>query len=284
MTDSHGTTPREAFARVVRALEPYAHDVVMIGGWVHALLLSKAGDRTSPVYTDDIDVSVPRKLLATGRPTLIELATGAGFKIDPLSELEDSPIRLTIKGKHGTLIDLDILTESPTPREAILIEGQPGLAAQGYPGQAFLLNHTQWVEVGPEIHRLLDPPMLVRIPTIGAYSVHKGLSFATRTNGSKAAKDLVYLFEILRHSTLGRLARTEVRELATESPQIIDEWCQNLSSALLRGDLLREMADQLSLVGQVTGPTLDVIGRVKGEFRRTLDEIQAKLSNRRPPS
>ena len=36
-------TASEAFARVVIALEPYAAQVVFVGGWVHALFLAEAG-------------------------------------------------------------------------------------------------------------------------------------------------------------------------------------------------------------------------------------------------
>jgi DNA-directed RNA polymerase specialized sigma24 family protein len=79
------------------------------------------------------------------------------------------------------LVDLDILTEAPDPRRPVLIEGQRGLAAQGYPGQRILLENTRDVHVGAAIHPMLDPPRRIRIPTLAAYVLQKAISSATRT-------------------------------------------------------------------------------------------------------
>jgi hypothetical protein len=268
-------SPRDAFARTVRALEPYAEDVVLIGGWVHALLLASVNDHVSAIYTDDIDITIPRRLIAAGRPTLVELATEAGFEIDPLSDIPGSPIRLIVQGPGGTVIDLDIMAEASTPHEAVRIDGQPDLAAQGYPGQQFLLDHAQWVAVGPDVHPLLDPPTRVRIPTVGAYVIHKGLSSATRTRRAKVAKDLVYLYEILRHPTLGHTARAEIRELAAESAELVDQWAAHLSSVLGNEPTLREMASQLLLAGRTVGSEPDVIARMRAVLRLAVGEARA---------
>ena len=49
----------EVFARTIRALQPYTHDVVFIGGWVHALYLAEANSPDRPIRTEDIDVTIP---------------------------------------------------------------------------------------------------------------------------------------------------------------------------------------------------------------------------------
>ncbi len=59
----------EIFARTVIALELYAGDVVFVGGWVHALYLADANADERPVVTDDIDLSIPHRLLAGDRGT-----------------------------------------------------------------------------------------------------------------------------------------------------------------------------------------------------------------------
>lgn len=64
----------EVFARTVRALEPYAGEIVLIGGWVHALYIAEANTGTRAVYTSDIDLTVPPRLTTGNRPTLIELS------------------------------------------------------------------------------------------------------------------------------------------------------------------------------------------------------------------
>ena len=50
----------DPFAALLRALAPYGNDVVVIGGWVHALYLARASARGEPggiaVLTDDFDI------------------------------------------------------------------------------------------------------------------------------------------------------------------------------------------------------------------------------------
>lgn len=144
---------REVFARTMLALQPYSQEIVLIGGWVHALYLTEVDSSLHPVHTDDIDITIPRILLREGRPTLIELAIEAGFERDEWF-VDGAPIRLTQTGPEGTLIDLDVITEGKDPRTAVPIEGQPDLAAQGYPDQQMLLDNPRWT-APPFTHLLI---------------------------------------------------------------------------------------------------------------------------------
>lgn len=71
----------DVFARMVIALQPYAGGVVFIGSWVHALYLAEANSRDRPVRTEDIDFTIPPRLLTGDRPALLDLVTAAGFQI-----------------------------------------------------------------------------------------------------------------------------------------------------------------------------------------------------------
>ena len=195
----------EAFARTVLALQPYAGDVVFIGGWIHALYLAEANASDRPVRTEDIDVTLPHTLLAGDRPTLLELAVAARFEVQEFGAAS-GVFEIFQQDRDGTVIELDLLTESPDPRTPVEIEGQHGLMVHGYPGQQVFLENARWMSVGPDIHPLLDPPCRIRVPTIAAYMLGKALSSASRTRLSKQAKDLVYLYEIAR-SGAGRQQR-----------------------------------------------------------------------------
>lgn len=263
---------RKAFAQVIQTLQPYAQDIVVVGGWVHALLLASDNDSATPVLTDDIDITIPRHLPAGTRPTLLELAAIAGFERDPLSDIEGSVVRLIAQGPFGTIIDLDLLTESEMPRSAVSIDGQLELAVQGYPGQQFLMDNTQWIEVGQEIDDSLNPPVRIRIPTVAAYVVHKGLSSASRTLPGKSAKDLVYVFELLRHPKLGRQAREELASLRPEYSDMLARWRAHVANVLNRNALLNEMAQQLLYSDMAIGPTEDIVARIKTVFRRHISD------------
>ena len=166
---------RRSFARAVLAFEPYAQELVYVGGWVHALYLTDAGLTTRPVVTDDVDVSLPRILAPRDRPTLLELARKAGFTEHWLPDVGDA-LRLLYSVPNPRsgmqIVDLDLLTESPTAA-GVPIQGQPDLLAQGYPGQHLLQRESQWITVGPDVHPLLDPPQRIRVPTIAAYVLQR---------------------------------------------------------------------------------------------------------------
>ncbi|MBC7671143.1 MAG: hypothetical protein H7247_01875 [Polaromonas sp.] len=184
------------FARVLIALQPYVDEIVFVGGWVHALYLAEAND-SGAVMTEDIDVTLPHTLLTRDRPTLLELARDAGFERDPISDMEEVAVWMVYRNADGLTVPIDFLTEGE-PRRPVSIVGQPGLMAQGYPGQQMLLQSWRWMEVGTDVHALLDPPRRVRVPTLGAYVVQKAMSAAMRGHRGKAAKDYAYIADFGR--------------------------------------------------------------------------------------
>lgn len=267
MSDSH-----EIFAKTIISLEPYLNDIVLIGGWVHALYLADANTQDSPVLTYDIDFSIPQKLLTEGRRELLDLALEAGFEIDPISELDGASLRLTHPGPDNALIDLDLITEGLTPRAAVQIEGQANLVAQAYPGQKILLENTKVVLAGPEIHDLLSPPRSIRVPVPAAYVLHKALSSGTRVNWLKKAKDLVYLYEIVRHPILGPEVVAGMPGLARQYLTEYRTWRGTLTAVIESPSTRREIAEQLLLSRRAHGSEDDVAQQVAARLRRLLLE------------
>lgn len=265
---------REIFAQVLQALKPYAADIVVIGGWVHALYLANAAangeEGGRPVFTEDIDISVPRQLFLHGRQPLIDLVERIGFERDPISDMQGAPLMLRRVIQQNTIIDLDILTESSNPHDVVSIEGQRGLQISGYPGQIILLENTQWMTVGVELHASLNEPVQIQVPTLSAYVFHKGLSSEQRVNENKSAKDLVYLTEILRHPVLGPLAREGIRAMAVRYPSYYLQWDRYLNSVLHNRRLLKEISDQLVLSGQAVGTEDDLVTSITRRIRRVL--------------
>jgi hypothetical protein len=207
----------QQFARVVIALQPYILDIVFVGGWVHVLYLAEAND-SGAVQTEDVDVTLPRELLTRDRATLLELAGVAGFHRDPVSDMEGVPPWMVYRNADGLTIPIDFLTEGD-PRWPVEIIGQAGMLAQGYPGQQMLLDSCRWLEVGSVLHPMLEPALRICVPNLGAYLVQKAMSCAARGNRMKAAKDLVYIFEILRHPRLGVGLAMEIRALRERYPR-----------------------------------------------------------------
>lgn len=261
----------EVFARTVRALEPYAGEIVLIRGSVHALYIAEADTAARAVYTSDIDFTVPPRLTTGNRPALIELVKSAGFELDELDSASGTLSFWQI-GERNEVIDLDLITEAPSPRDAVPIDGQPGLVVQGYPDQHILLENTRWVELGPEIHELLDPPCQMRIPTIPAYVLVKGLSSGRRPGIEKRAKDLVYLYEIVRDKAMAEEVRTGMPDLTERYTEEYRAWREILTRAIADPPLRSEMAMQLRYGSRAFGTEAEIARSVVIWLRRILGE------------
>lgn len=264
-------TSSEVFARTIRALQPYAPDVVFIGGWVHALYLAEANAGGWAIRTEDIDITIPNRLLAGDRPALLDLAAAAGYEVQ---EVLDGAglVEIFQPGPGEGLIELDLLTEAPNASQDVSIDGQPGLKLHGYPGQHILLDNARWMEVGSEIHETLSPPLRIRVPSLPAYVLGKGLSSQTRTRMSKQAKDLVYLLEIARHPVLGRSSVLGMGGMASKYPKEYARWRGYLAEVIRDVRLLNEVAEQLLLGTRALGSHEEVTRSVVARLRRLLGE------------
>lgn len=270
------TTPAEVFARTVIAFEPYASDVVFVGGWVHAIYLAELGAGGRPLVTTDVDVSLPNQLEAAGRTTLRDLALNAGFFPNWLSTLDGQAEHLVYEIPHSRapsqVIDLDLLTEAPIPQTAVPIVGQTGLLAQGYPGQRLLQEESMWMKVGSTVHPLLDPPRSIRVPMLGAYVLHKGVASTRRAVVEKATKDLVYIYEIAKDPVLRSVATGGVQALKSRYPSEFEIWHSRLTAATAQPALRRGVAGQIAATGTVEGSDV-VEARVTAQFQRLLADV-----------
>ena len=241
---------REVFARTLITLQPYADELVLIGGWVHALYLAESNDAALPIHTTDIDLTIPHALVAGTRPALLDLVKGAGFETGSLDSVS-GVIELWQKARDGVIIDLDLLTDAPDPKVPVTITGQPGLTVHGYPDQHVLLENSRWIQVGPDIHELLNPPVQIRVPTLAAYVLVKALSSVRRLGIRKRAKDLVYLLVIVRDRQMRREVIAGLGDLAVSVPDEYIAWRAVLASSANDLALMEAVADQLEEMQRV---------------------------------
>ena len=264
-------TPKEVFARTLLALQPYADEVVLIGGWVHALYLAESNHPAHPIYTTDIDFSIPHALVSGTRPALLDLVAQAGYETSILDS-RTGVRELWQQVRDGSIVDLDLLTDAPDPNLPVAIEGQRELVVHGYPDQHLLLENSRSIDVGPDVHPLLDPPIRVRVPTVPAYVLVKGLSFQRRPGRQKMAKDLVYLFEIVRDHTMRQAVIGGMGDLAARAPHEYSGWRRGLADAAENRSLMADVADQLEEMLRVTTGLAELPQYVATHLRRLLAE------------
>lgn len=144
----------------------------------------------------------------------------------------------------GDTVPIDFLTEG-LPRESVEIRGQDGLVAQAYSGQRMLLENTRQVRAGQSLHALLEPERLIRVPTLGAYVIQKGVSAGTRLHTMKRAKDLVYILEIISHPRLGPIAFDQLPGISRKYGREAEAFRRVIEETIDTPALLDDVVEQM---------------------------------------
>lgn len=259
------------FARLLRALEPYLEDIVLLGGWVHALYLRELEPAPRTVRTTDVDITVPRQLSSHHRPELLQLVEEAGFEIEQLGS--ETGLLLIRKGA----VDLDIFCATETPSDIIPIEGQSGLYVQGYPYLDMMLDSSRRIRLGPDLHPVLDPDITVRIPGLAAYSIGRILSAQGRPVSRRRTKDLVYLCQVMLERRLRDDLLEALPDHVREYPEASTSAVEALSGYLEQTAVLRDVAQQIRELGFLP-PEQDTLATLKAQLRRLQAELQTRIA------
>ncbi len=181
-----------ALYKALEVIKPYLGQIVLVGGWVPAIYrrYGNLRSRHPSIRTTDIDIAVPRKLQDSGLPTLDNLLTEAGYKID-------------IVGSNGGAVKYE-LAAPPSQIEFITPEvgkpGKPSISVQnGLKAQALryveiLLDNTRQILVH-EHKADTNIKATVNLPSPAAFIFQKALTLPDRR--SKQAKDLYYIFDLV---------------------------------------------------------------------------------------
>lgn len=259
--------------RVLRILQPYLGELVLIGGWVpylHRQYGNVHAWNAELSLTSELDVLVTERVSqSAGRPPLAALLAAAGLEPETPHQ-QDKTERLRPNnaavwtGSHATGEAIEFLvahtgrfrrTSAPVP-----VPGQPGIAAIMLTDLALLERHTTVVRIPlqtvasaaaerPES----DDVIAVRIPILGAYLLNKAITFPKRIPrpgelvNSKRGKDLLYL-----------------RDLAAAGPSVIESISTDIRSMLGKdGDAVQPIVDAAAsyLEAVARGAYLDDVGR-----------------------
>lgn len=214
------------------ALTPYRADIVIVGGWVPYLYALHQGTvRSNPPKTTDIDIAVPRPLPLRG-PSIDELLSQAGFECEFRSR-DVPPVTAYVARRGDDDVEIEFITDAPGA-EAGVVEVQDGLSAQELHYVRLLLENTWTVDLAKLIH---GGGREVRVPTPGAFILHKGLVYRKRTDQLKKEKDLYYIFYVVDtfvewHDWI----RSDLSTLASRWPAWFKRCAANLGGAFATSD------------------------------------------------
>lgn len=211
---------RAAFAKLVRALAPWTHQLVFVGGWAHRLyrLHSAAvAPAYPPLLTLDADVAFAQGEQLEGN--LRDRLIAAGFEQQLTSEHRPPVSRYTLGEDAPGGFYAEFLTPL-TGREfdrygtRIATVSKAGITAQRLRYLELLVRSPWTVELDARWD--VDPPMTLRVPNPVSFIVQKLLIHDDRPRG-KREQDILYIHDTLElfapeMDRLGKLWRDELRD------------------------------------------------------------------------
>lgn len=258
----------DVLAVLLKSIEPYLSDIVLVGGWAHALHLREACPSSRAVHTTDVDITIPRRLPSYGRPELLRLVEDAGFEIEAVGKAG-----LVLIRKNE--VDLDILCDAESASDIIRVEGQGELCVQGYPFLDMHLAASRSVTVGTDLHPAFEPPIDLQIPTLPAYVLGKILSASGRSISRRRTKDLVYLYQVTLERPLMDALLADLSDHVRAFPTASRSAVEALTGFLEQTTVLRDVARQIRELGLLSEP--DSVADFTARMDRLRTEIVRRL-------
>lgn len=291
-----GTGERQGFVVAVQALQPYMHDLVIVGGWVptiyHHCYADPAPDEEPP-GTTELDVVLPPALPAGRRASLHDLLIHAGYQPITSSVVGEARPRLKFERAlaKGLTSEVEMLTPARGGRRGIVrITGQEALTAEALPYHNLLLQNALDLVLTSDFDSSISKGLVVCVPKPAAFVYAKGLTWQRRQVRAKRAKDLAYLVDMIsRYPSLRQEVLAELPELFASYPR---KWHRDFRNGLAQAFSgpasagSRMVADQLTSAGLAQGSAAEEgvrVYAVVAGFLRQLEEAR-RDSYRQPRS
>jgi hypothetical protein len=187
------------FIKTLWILKDYLPVIVIGGGWApyvyHRYVLGNKSHE--PIRTRDIDLMVPRTVPVLGEKTVDQVLVEAGF--EAVFKSRDIPPVIHYEGNIENMdVEIEFLADQTGSNPEIVLEVQKGLHAEALRFISIVVENVAEVTIDDAVIAGQSSPLIVKVPTPAAYMFHKGLVFRRRKDPEKKAKDLYYIFDILK--------------------------------------------------------------------------------------
>lgn len=180
------------FLNVLEDISDYLPDLTLVGGWmpyIYSNYLWKTNVR-NPVTTVDIDFGVDQAVTKDYSKTIFETLSSLGYK-----ERHPQMDRMIPVVLYKERIPVEFITYPAVDIKAIeKMVGQQVLINK-IEKFDFLLKHRISIKV-----QVRKKSYLLNCPKPSAFLYHKGVTFIDRENKEKQAKDLYYMYFMLRYA------------------------------------------------------------------------------------
>jgi hypothetical protein len=255
---------QDGFSRIVKALEPYLDELVIVGAWCHRLLhfhpLAIPPEH-APLMSEDAGVATPERLRAR-EPSIAEALEAAGFR-PAFTGGDLLPASKYYPGGDDKGLYVEFIaplrggghTRTGAPDDTLSIAG---ITAAKLRYVDLLLFEPWQLELTPGTGFELGADKLaVRVANAASYLAQKVLTLGRRQHPAKRFKDALYIHDTLTMfgDALSSLREQGVRVLA-QLPSRTQRELQTLCTELFRdAALLLEASDMAAATGRANPPS-----------------------------
>ncbi|MDP2927665.1 MAG: GSU2403 family nucleotidyltransferase fold protein [Candidatus Omnitrophota bacterium] len=224
------------FFNVLEDMRDYLPDLTLVGGWmpyIYSNFIWKTSVR-NPVTTVDIDFGVDQSVTGDYSKTIFETLSSLDYKERHLKMDRMFPVVL-----YKEKVPVEFITYPTADIKAIEKMVGQQIQINKIDKFDFLLKH----RISINIYAMKkNKGYLINCPKPSAFLYHKGATFIDRENKEKQAKDLYYMYFILRYAPDIDLILKEISQYREKGylmgvPDNINKFFERVSS---RGCLLVE--------------------------------------------
>lgn len=217
------------FFNVLEDVSDYLSDLTLVGGWmpyIYSNFLWKTSVR-NPVTTADIDFGVDQSVAGDYSKTIFETLSSLDYKERHFKMDRMFPVAL-----YKEKVPVEFITYPTVDIKAIEKMVGRQMQINKIDKFDFLLKHRISISVQG---KQKDKSYLINCPKPSAFLYHKGATFIYRENKEKQAKDLYYMYFILRYAPdidaiLKEVSQYRKKGYLMDVPDNINKFFERVSS------------------------------------------------------
>ena len=217
------------FFNVLEDISDYLPDLTLVGGWmpyIYSHFLWKTSVR-NPVTTVDIDFGVDQSVTGDYSKTIFETLSSLDYKERHLKMDRMFPVVL-----YKEKVPVEFITYPAVGIKAIEKMVGRQIQINKIDKFDFLLKHRISINVQG---KQKNKSYLINCPKPSAFLYHKGATFIDRENKEKQAKDLYYMYFILRYApdldeVLKEVTRYKEKGYLTSVTDNVNKFFERVSS------------------------------------------------------
>jgi len=217
------------FFNVLEDMRDYLPDLTLVGGWmpyIYSNFLWKTSVR-NPVTTVDIDFGVDQSVTGDYAKTIFETLSSLDYKERHLKMDRMFPVVM-----YKEKVPVEFITYPTVDIKAIEKMVGPQIQINKIDKFDFLLQHR--ISINIQVKKK-SKSYLINCPKPSTFLYHKGATFIDRENKEKQAKDLYYMYFILRYAPDIDMILKEISQYMKEgylmsAPDSINKFFERVSS------------------------------------------------------